>query len=488
MKEDYIAIDLGAESGRVILGTLTSTNDELPHLTLQEIHRFQTKSTYIFDSCRWNLIRFWEEIKLGLTKLSTLNNLNLRGIGVDAWGVNLVYLTNDNELAALPFHYRDNLIYVGDEKLRKELNMKDVFSITGIQEMPINGLVHLYGVATEYPGILERTAKIVMVPDYFNYLLTGTLVTEYTNATTSQIFDIRKHEFSTRLLEPLKMNPSVFPKTVQPGSFIGTLNNSVQSECNLGDIPIYAVASHDTASAVLGVPAEEDNWAYLSSGTWSLLGVEISEPIINEDIRKNNFTNEGGAFNTIRLLKNIMGLWLIQRTKEIWDAEAKKEGKIITYEHLTVEASQEESNRSIINVDAPEFLNPKNMVLTIQKYCKENNQPVPKTRGQITRCILDSLALKYKEVLQTLENILSKKIEKLHIVGGGSQNQLLNQITADYLRIPVLAGPIEATAIGNILMQAFATGSISDLANLRSVVLNSFPITKYEPKKKIYLQ
>lgn len=476
MKEQYIGIDFGASTGRVILGTL-----ENKKVTYEEIYRFPTEGTYIFNTFRWNLIRFWEEVKIGLKKIAELPNTNIRGIGVDSWGVNLVYLTEDNELACLPFHYRDDLINTGVKKMREIFDMKEVYSITGIQDINLNALPHLCGISTLYPQIFKRVKKICMIPDYFNYLLTGVLSTEYTNATTTELFDASKKCWSEKLLKPFGLSSESFPNLFFPGIKIGTLHPSVKEETKLGDIPVYSIASHDTGSAVLGVPAKGEKWAYLSSGTWSLLGVEIPSPIINEKGRSLNLTNEGGAFNTIRYLKNIMGLWLLQRSKAIWDEEASKKGEKITYAQISKEAQEVSPKRSIISVDDPDFFNPKNMVESIQNYCSKHNQPVPKTRGEIARCIYDSLAIRYKEVLRMIEESIGYKIEKLYVVGGGSQDSLLNQLTANELGIDVFAGPVEATALGNIMMQAYANGTVSGLSEIRDIIRNSIEIKKYKP-------
>ncbi|MFW9995811.1 MAG: rhamnulokinase family protein [Candidatus Odinarchaeota archaeon] len=465
----FLAVDLGADSGRVILGTLSSSK-----LSLETVSRFPTKGTYMFNTLRWNVVRFWEEIKKGLSIVAGKKKINLKGIGVDSWGVNLVYLTGDRELAAIPFHYRDDLINTGDERMRVTLDMDRVFSITGIQELKVNGLVHLFGVKKLYPGVLKRTRSIIMIPDYFNYLLTGRLATEYTNATTTQFFDAKQKKFSEELLKPLDIETSVFPEMLEPGTLIGPLHREVQLETGLGPVNVYTVASHDTGSAIVGVPAEGDNWAYLSSGTWSLLGIELKTPIITIRARKFNFTNEGGAFGTIRLLKNVMGLWLLQKCKEIWEKESNK---MFSYQELSGEAEKETTD-AIIDIDAPEFLNPRNMVEAIEQHCRENGQKTPETRGQIVRCIYQSLARKYQEVISQLEEVTGKKIERLYIVGGGSQDDLLNQIIAGTLKIEVCIGPVEATAAGNIMLQAYATGVVSGLSEIREIIRNSF--TRYD--------
>lgn len=475
--KNYIGVDFGASTGRVILGTLKNNKMEY-----EEIHRFPTEGTYVFDTFRWNILRFWEEVKIGLRKLSKIKNLNIQGIGVDSWGVNLVYLTGDLELSCQPFHYRDSLIEEGMKYSHKILDMAEVYDITGIQDINLNGLIHIAGIHRQYPEILKRTKKILMIPDYFNYLLTGNLTTEYTNATTTELLDARTHEWSDKLLDPFGLQSSSFPKMKYPGNKIGELHSSVQEQTGLPPIPIYSIASHDTGSAVIAVPASNEKWAYLSSGTWSLLGVEIDEPIINDKVRELNLTNEGGAFGKIRFLKNIMGLWLLQRSKVEWDKEYAARGEDLEYDVITAKAAAVESNRSIIKVDAPEFFNPKNMINAIQNHCKENGQPIPRTIGEIARCIYDSLAIRYREVLEMIQEATGTRVDSLHIVGGGSQDDLLNQLTANELNMNVYAGPVEATAIGNIMMQAYADGSVKDLAEIRNIVRKSFAIKEYIPK------
>lgn len=475
MEHKYIAIDLGAESGRLIVGSIKNSV-----LKLKEYHRFPTKGTYLFDSFRWNVFRFWEDIKAGLAKISNAEGSNFSGIAVDSWGVNFVYLTEDLELACFPFHYRDDLMIDGDKAMRENNDMNEIFKITGLQEITINGLPHLWGVKAKYPKILERTSKICMIPDYFNYLLTGKLFGEYTNASTTQVLNVSTRKWDPSIINKLGLNPEIFAPLLYPGTKIGTLHSQVKEETLMGDVPVWAVGSHDTASAIAGIPAEGENWAYLSSGTWSLFGIEIKAPIVNDTVKKYNFTNEGGVFDTIRLLKNIIGLWLLQRCKFQWEKELGDVPEI-SYDNLTKEAEKEEPNRTIIDVDDPAFMNPKNMVEEIQNYAKRHNLKVPETRGQISRCVFDSLVVKYKKTLAELEEITGKKIDTLHIIGGGSKNALLCQLTASELGVKVIAGPVEATAIGNILMQGYASVIVSNLSELRKIVKNSFEIIEYLP-------
>ena len=467
----YLAIDLGAESGRVLLGTLHKKR-----LSIETLHRFPTKGFYESNVFRWDLPTYWTEIKEGLSRASVRTDFNLRGIGVDSWGVNLVYLNHEDELVCLPFHYRDRLIHTGDKMMRETLDMHRVYEITGIQEVIYNGLVHLFGVKELYPTVLSQSKSIVMIPDFVNYLLTGNLATEYTNATTTQFFDAHSKSFSGEILRSLGLTSSHFPPTQTPGTQLGILGESVQSETGLGPIPVWSVASHDTASAVVGVPAEGDNWAFLSSGTWSLLGVEIDSPIINEESKRFNLTNEGGAFETIRLLKNVMGLWIIQKCRDIWQVET---GSPLSYEELSSEAEAQALNFTI-DVDAPELFNPPNMIEAITLLCKEQGLGVPENRGQIIHLVYNSLAEKYKQVLEELETTTKKSIKRLYIVGGGSQDATLNRIIASTLKgVEVFAGPTEATAIGNIMVQAQGNGVVSDLQDIREVVRNSFDIQQY---------
>ena len=469
--ESFLAIDLGADSGRIVLGTLSNNQ-----LTLEEVHRFPTKGFNDYGAFRWDLPTYWEEIKIGLKKVAQNVDLDIRGIGVDSWGVNLVYLDGDNELVCLPFHYRDDLIHTGDDIMRKSLDMNRVYEITGIQEVKYNGLVHLFGVRELYPDVLSRTKSIVMIPDYFNFLLTGQLRTEYTNATTTQFFDAYMKLFSQEILQSLDLTPQVFPTTLNPGTMISSLSDSVQEDTGLDPIPIWSVASHDTASAVVGVPAEGENWAFLSSGTWSLIGVEIDSPIINEESRRLNLTNEGGAFEKIRLLKNVMGLWLIQRCRDVWMQET---GFPLSYEELSDEAEYQGVNY-VINVDAPEFFNPPNMIEAINQHCRENGYDIPENRGQYIHLVYNSLATRYRTVIEELEITSGISIERLYIVGGGSQDAVLNGMIASKLKgIKVYAGPTEATAIGNIMVQAFASGYVSDLHEIKAIIRNSFDIKRF---------
>lgn len=467
----FLAIDLGAETGRMVLGTLKQNK-----LFLEEVHRFPTKGFKDSGVFRWDLPKYWEEIQTGLKKLSKAADLNLQGLGVDSWGVNLVYLDKDNELVCLPFHYRDDLIHTGDEMMRKTLDMNRVYEITGIQEVKYNGLVHLFGVKQLYPDILSKTKSIVMIPDYFNFQLTKQLRTEYTNATTTQFFDAHEKCFSGEILQSLDLTTQIFPTTHEPGTMMSTLHDSVSKKTGLGPIPIWSIASHDTASAVVGVPARGENWAFLSSGTWSLVGVEIDSPIINEDSRRFNLTNEGGAFGKIRLLKNVMGLWIVQQCRDVWMQET---GFPLSYGELSEEAEYQGVNY-IIDVDAPVFFNPPNMIEAINQRCKDSGYDIPKNRGQYIYLVYNSLAARYQTVIEELETASGVSIKQLYIVGGGSQDTVLNGMIASRLRgIEVYAGPTESTAIGNIMLQAYAKGFVSSLEEIREIVRSSFELQRY---------
>lgn len=474
----YIAIDLGAESGRIIAGNLQDSK-----LSFQEIYRFRTQGTMINGELHWNVIRFWEEIIEGLRKFHEKIGSIAEGIGIDTWGVSIVGLDKNDHLRFTPFHYRANIVRDPMlDNMKTAIGEKFIFDITGIQFMALNTSTHMFAMNQLYPDLLKQSATIFMMPDFFYFLLTGTKITEYTNASTTQLLDAKKRQWSVELLKKLGINSNQFPPLIHPGTKIGEITQAVQDQTKLGKIPVFAVGTHDTASAIAAIPHTDINkpWAYLSSGTWSLLGVEIPEPIINEKMREYNLTNEGGIDNTIRLLKNIMGLWLIQQCKQEWDSDGKEK---LEYSEIMKLAELAPSNQSLIYPDDNRFFNPKSMIKEIQDFCKETQQSIPQSKGEIARCIFESLACRYREILEMIQELTHQKVEQLHIVGGGSKNTLLCQMTANILQIDVIAGPIEATAIGNLLMQARASGLLKNLTELRTIVRNSFPIDVVTPKE-----
>jgi rhamnulokinase len=472
----YIAIDLGAESGRIFVGTLTDDK-----LEMEEIYRFRTQGTMLQGNLRWNVIRFWEEIQTGLRKYVNKFGPEAAGIGVDTWGVTLIGLNSNDDLAYTPFHYRASIIAdpLLDEFIHK-IGKEYIFRTTGLQFMSINSSTHLYAMLKMFPELMKNVKIFLLIPDYFNFLLTGKKTTEYTIASTSQLLDVHKQIWAEDLIKTIGGDPSVFPEIKMPGQVLGPINDEVQEFTGLGKIPVHLVASHDTASAIAAIPHIDPSvpWVYISSGTWSLLGIEVSEPVINDEVRSYNLTNEGGVDSTIRLLKNIMGLWLLQECKREWD----KGRESLDYGEIVLAAKQASPFRSIINVDDARFFSPKSMVKEIKDFCYETKQHIPESIGEIARCIFESLAFRYLEIIEVLQLITSQQIKQIHIVGGGSKNKLLCQMTANATAREVIAGPVEATAIGNLLMQAKSSGHIKDLNHLRKIVSSSFPIEKFSPQ------
>ncbi|MFW5823283.1 MAG: rhamnulokinase, partial [Tangfeifania sp.] len=470
-KNHFLAFDLGASSGRAMLGILK--NDKLQ---LTEVHRFKNQMAKIHGHFYWNIFSLFDELKTGLKKCIAEYKIQPLSFGIDTWGVDYSLITKSGQLAGLPFAYRDHRTDDAMEEFFKILPKKETYLLSGIQFLQFNTLFQLFSSIRENFPPLQIADGLLFTPDTLNYLFTGVKKNEYTIASTSQMLKPGKVEWEEQLLEAAGIPKNLLRGMVQPGTVLGLALPEIDEQTGCGEITCVAVASHDTASAVVSVPAEGENWAYLSSGTWSLLGIESPEPIVSEETLAMNFTNEGGVDGTTRFLKNIMGMWLIQECKRVWDAE-----KEISWEEI-VEASQRaEPFKSLINPDDSGFMNPGNMPEAIREYCRKTNQDVPDTKGEIARCIYDSLVLKYKFTLRQIESVTGKTIEKLHIIGGGANNEMLNQLTADATGITVIAGPAEATAIGNIMMQAKAMGYKTTLKEIREVVRNSFPVKTYEP-------
>ncbi|HSU67650.1 MAG TPA: FGGY-family carbohydrate kinase [Tepidisphaeraceae bacterium] len=477
---NYLAFDLGAESGRAVLGTL-----EGGRLALAEKHRFLNPMGRINGHLYWNLLSQWEELKTGLRKAAVEQHgddktpVEIHGIGVDTWGVDFGLVAESGEILGNPFNYRDprtdGMFQVAFARVPRE----QIFEATGIQFMEINSLYQLLALKQAGSKLLEAATTLLFVPDLFNYLFTGLRKCEFSIASTSQMYDPRKKTWAVPMLEKLGLPTQILPEIVPSGTVIGPLRSDVAQECGLGQVPVIAPACHDTASAVAAVPAQGDDWCYISSGTWSLMGVELPDPIINDKSLKYNYTNEGGVGGTIRFLKNIMGLWLVQECRRHW----QREGYDHSYTELTQMAQRSKPLGSIIDPDHKPFLTPFEMPVKIEAFCKQTGQRTPNTRGDYVRACLDSLALTYRRTLDGLEDVLGRRIGTIHIVGGGCQNELLNQMTADACNRPVLAGPIEATAIGNILVQAMATGDINSLADARAIVRKSFEVKRYEPQE-----
>lgn len=470
----YLAFDLGAESGRAMLGTLHAG-----HLAVEELHRFPNTPVRVFDALYWDTLRLWHEIQRGLgiagRGTSGTRKLALDGIGIDTWGVDFALLGADGALADNPRHYRDARTNLIMEKVFGIVPRQEVFAQTGIQFMQLNSLYQLYALNLAGSPALARAHTLLFMPDLLNYWLTGVARAELTIASTSQFYDPRRKTWAADLLERLGLPTHILPEIVAPGTRLGPLLPSVAEPAGLGAVPVYATACHDTASAVAAVPAEGSNWCYISSGTWSLMGAELDEPIINEQVLAQNLTNEIGAAGKVRFLKNIAGLWLLQECRRAWALE----GTEYTYDDLVRLAAGAKPFRTVIDPDA--FLEPGDMPRKIVEHCRASGQTPPETPGEFTRAILESLARRYRQVLESLESLAGRRFDVIHIVGGGSRNALLNQFVADATGRTVIAGPGEATAIGNVLIQAIGAGELSGLAEARAVVRRSFAVETYQP-------
>ena len=470
MSKVYLAADFGGGSGRVIAGWL-----EDGKLTMEEIHRFGNRQVRLGDHVYWDFPALFEDMKAGLKKAAS-KGYEVESIGVDTWGVDFGLIDRDGQLLGNPVCYRDARTAGMTEKLFGTLNPTEHYATTGIQVMEINTLAQLLSI--KGTAQLEAAEHLLFMPDLFSYFLTGKATNEYCIASTSELLDAKRREWSWETIEALGLPKRIFGDIVMPGTVRGELRKDIAEETGLKDVKVIAVGSHDTASAVAAVPAIEGDGpvAFLSSGTWSLLGIELPEPILTEEARQAEFTNEGGVGGRIRFLQNITGLWILQRLMAEW----KERGEEQTFGELLPAAAQA-SISSIIPVADAAFTNPPSMEKAISDYCRQSNQPVPQTKGEFVRCLFQSLAKKYKDAIEGVNGLLPESLKRLHIIGGGSQNGLLNQFTADALGIPVWAGPVEATAMGNILVQAMASGEVADLAELREVVRRSVTPKVFEP-------
>jgi rhamnulokinase len=469
----FLAVDLGAESGRVIVGILKDKK-----FYIEELHRFPNKQINKGESIFWDVPNLFNEIKTGLSKAVKKGHRDIESIGIDTWGVDFGLIGKNDQLLEMPHTYRDCRTEGMPEKVFEKISPADIYNRTGIQFMPINSLYQLYSFKFSNEPILNGSVKFLFMPDLFNFFLTGEKKSEYTIASTSQFLNAKTKEFDLEIFSALGLPYNILAPIIKPGTVVGKLLPDVAAETGLNIIDVIAVGCHDTASAIAAIPCRGDDWAYLSSGTWSLLGIENDEPLIN--FKYKNFTNEGGVNGKIRFLQNISGLWFLQEIKKCWE----KTGEYYSYEEISNLAEKSESFVSIIDPDDHLFVNPPDMIEAINKYCIKTKQRIPKIAGEYSRCILESLALKYKTVMKKIEEISKKKINKLHIVGGGSQNELLNQLAADATGKQVIAGPVEATALGNIMVQAIAKGKIESYEKGREIVSASFPLKLYEPKNQ----
>jgi rhamnulokinase len=468
----FLAADLGAESGRVMVGRFDGSR-----LSLSEAHRFDSRPVPLPDGLHTDVLRIFTEIRAGLAAAGR-SGAELGGVGVDTWGVDFALLDGGGRLLGNPYHYRDCLGSGVLERALAAVPRAEIFEATGIQLLELNTLFQLVRLREREAAELDAAGRLLMMPDLFSYWLSGRAVNEYTIATTSQCFDSRRGEWARGLLGRFSLPTSIFGEIVQPGTVLGTLLPPLAEEAGAGQLPVVAVGGHDTALAVAAVPAGGRGFAYVSSGTWSLLGAEIEEACIGEASLAANFTNEGGVCGTIRFLKNLCGLWLVQECRRGW----ARGGTADSYDDLTGMAAATPPFRSLVDVDDPAFAPPGDMPARLQAFCRRTGQPVPETKGEIVRCALDSLALKYRYVLSTLEGILGRRLEPLHVVGGGARNRLLCQLAADATGRMVVAGPVEATAAGNVAMQAMALGHLGSLGEARDLVRRSCDIVAYDPR------
>jgi rhamnulokinase len=467
----FLAIDLGAESGRALLGRFDGER-----VTLEEVHRFPNVPVRVTDGLHWDVLRLMGCVYRSLSKAARRGE-RLESVGIDSWGVDFALLDRDGVLVSNPYHHRDPRTEGMIERAFEKAPKEEIYETTGIQFMRINTLYQL--LALEDSPLWEVMDTLLLIPDLMNYWLTGEKTCEFTNATTTQLYDLEAEGWAEDLLQKMSLPDRIFPQIVPPATKLGSLLPEVAEEVGLDtQLPVIAVASHDTASAVVAIPAEDNDFAYISSGTWSLVGVETPQPVVTPEAMEANFTNEGGFGGRTRFLKNVMGLWLLQECRRIWAGE----GQDYSYEDLTQLAEDAPAFGPLVDPDHHEFLSLGNMPSRIRRFCEATGQEPPQEPGEVLRCVFESLALKYRWVMEQAAEISGQKVEAIHVVGGGSQNSLLCQLTADAARLPVLAGPVEATALGNVMVQAYSRGHVGSLEEIRAVVRRSTELSRYEPE------
>ncbi|MBQ8022583.1 MAG: rhamnulokinase [Bacteroidales bacterium] len=472
-RHTFLAFDCGATSGRGILATFGPDG-----FRMEEVCRFPNQILELGGKYYWNVYSIYEEFLKCLTDLGR-KGIEINSIGIDTWGVDFGCIAPDGSLLGLPRAYRDPYTAGVPEEVFKTLPREELYDVTGIQIMDFNTIFQLYAQTREGAAPLAGAREILFMPDLLSYLLTGNKVCEYTDASTSGMMNQRTRQFAGELLDRLDVRSDILRPIVQPGTLVGTLRPSIAASTGVGPVPVIAVAGHDTASAIAAVPAADGHFAYLSSGTWSLMGIEVPQPVINAESARLNFTNEGGIEGTTRFLKNITGMWLLEQCRKVWKAA----GREYTYAEMVDMAKASESYAGRIHPDDPRFANPADMDAEIRRALAESGQSVPQSDGEMIRCIYRSLACRYKEVLDMLRGFAPFPIEKLHVIGGGSANAYLNQLTADTLGIPVVAGPTEATAIGNVMLQAQAAGLVADRWDMRRLVADAFAVQTFYPAK-----
>ena len=470
----YLAVDLGAESGRLIAG-----NFDGKCLRMQELHRFSNAGVWLGEHLHWDILQLWNEIKRGLARAAQEFGETVCSLGLDTWGVDFGLLAADDTLIGNPYHYRDRrtdgIMQIAFTRVPKS----EIFNQTGNQFIPLNSLYQLLSMAAVNSPALSIAHTFLNMPDLFNFYLTGCKVNEFTISSTTQCYDMRKREWAYDLLARLGIPTKIFGEVVPPGTILGELRSSLREELGLDSVSVIASAGHDTASAVAAVPASSPDYIYLSSGTWSLLGVEIDQPDVSQGSLAAGMTNEGGVGDKIRFLKNIVGLWLVQECRRAWACL----GSQYTYDELTQMASKAQPFGPLIVPGDSRFSDPNDLPAAIQSFCVDTGQSIPHDRGAIVRCILESLALEYRWVSEQIECLRGMCYPLFHIIGGGAKNKLLNQFVADATEKTIIAGPVEATALGNILVQAIATGDISSLNEGRAVVRDSSELQTYVPTR-----
>ncbi len=473
----FLAVDLGASSGRVVAGKFSGKQ-----LALEEVSRFENGGVLANDRLYWDLLSLWSQVKEGLRAAGAKYGARIMSVGVDTWGVDFGLLNAQDELLGNPLHYRDRRTEGILDQAFEVVPREEIFAHTGLQFMQFNTLFQLFAMRRDGSPLLDAATSLLMMPDLFHWLLSGEKSNEYTDATTTQLFNPQENNWALPLLERFEIPRRLFGPVTPPGTRLGPLRASVAGEIAAPRMQVVLPGTHDTASAVMSVPArsapgKKPDWCYISSGTWSLMGIEVPAPVVTDRCRELNFTNEGGVGNTIRLLKNIAGLWLVQQCRAVW----LREGREYDWNQLTRLAQDAPPLVSLIDPDDPRFVAPENMPAAIQAFCRETGQPVPATDGAIIRCALESLALRYRMVIGWLEQLNDSPLETIHIVGGGTQNRLLCQMAADACDRRVIAGPIEATAIGNVMMQAVSNGDVASIADAREVIRESFAVDEYVP-------
>ncbi|MGE5615029.1 MAG: rhamnulokinase [Bacillota bacterium] len=470
-----LAFDYGASSGRAILGKYDGER-----LVLSEVHRFPNNPVMVSGSLYWDVLRLFQEMKNGILSCVRSGDGDISSIGTDTWGVDFGLIGPSGELLGNPFHYRDSRTEGMIEKISGIVPKREIYERTGISFEKFNTLYQIFSMKESKSVFLEKASSMLFMPDLLNYFLTGEKTTEFTIASTSQMLDANTGNWAWSLLERLGIPANMLGDITMPGSIVGRIRSDVCSELNVGEIPVVAVAEHDTESAVMSIPAAGPRYAYLSSGTWSLLGVEADKPVINDMTYKLNYSNEGGFNRKTVLLKNIMGLWIFQECKRSWD----REGKVMGYDELEQIAEKSEPFKFFIDPDNDMFYSPGQMPEKVKEFCRITGQGVPGDKASIVRCVMESLAMKYRSALEGLEHIIGYEIPVLHIVGGGSRNEMLNRFTANAIKKPVTAGPAEATAIGNLACQLVALGEVNGQEEAREIVRRSFPTREYLPAEQ----